>query len=132
MNKLLLSIIITAVVVGSGAFYGGMKYGQSQIPQRGFQQFGVNRMGNGIINRQEGGFISGEIITKDSQSLTTKQQDGSSKIVFFTENTPILKNATGTVQDLIVGGQISINGTANSDGSISAQSIQIRPTQNPR
>ncbi|MDP3762492.1 MAG: hypothetical protein Q8Q97_00270 [bacterium] len=135
MNKLITIVIATAVVAGGGAFYGGMKYAQSKAPQR-LQQLGANagarlpdgqgfRGGSGG-NRNGGGFTAGEIISKDDKSVTVKLQDGGSKIVFFSDSTEVVKSVSGSSGDFEVGKNIVVNGTANSDGSITAQSIQLR------
>lgn len=147
MNKLILIVIAVVLVIGAGAFYGGMKYQQSKIPQKltagnfqnlqnlspeerqqRLQQFGV---GGGQGNRAQsgGGFIGGEIIGKDDKSITVKMQDGGSKIVFFSGNTTIAKSTSGSSDDLKTGEQVVANGTSNSDGSVTAQMIQIRPAQ---
>ncbi|MDP3726987.1 MAG: hypothetical protein Q8Q96_01570 [bacterium] len=107
------------IVVGGGGFYAGMKYQQSQ---RG----GGNHMGQ---FQQRAGLgvrpVRGEIISKDSKSITVKLQDGSSKIVFVSEKTAINKAAEGSKDDLKTGEQALIFGTENSDGSVTAQSIQL-------
>ena len=148
MNKtLLLSIMAVVVVVGGGAFYGGMKYAQSRNPrgqfsradlqnlspeerQQRLQELGVNggagfRGGAGGGQRGGGGFTSGEIISKDDKSVTIKLRDGGSKIIFFSDSTEISKSAEGTSSDLEVGKSITVNGVANSDGSVTAETIQL-------
>lgn len=133
MNKTLLSIIAVALIVGGGAFYGGMKYDQSKTAadrQARIQQFGSSGAGSrngGLGNRNSGGFASGEILSKDDKSITIKMRDGGSKIVFYSDTTEVGKFVNGAVSDLEIGKNVSVNGTANSDGSITAQSIQIRP-----
>ncbi len=130
--KKYLPIVIAIVVVGAGAFYGGMKYGQGVNSQsanlmanfRGQAggQFRAN--GRDSVN---GNFAGGQIIVKDANSIMVKLQDGSSKIVFVSNSTQIMKSAQGSLDDLTVGENITVVGTANSDGSITSQSIQIRP-----
>jgi len=66
------------------------------------------------------------VIAKDEQSLTLKMPDASSKIVFFSDSTATTKSAEGSLNNLEIGKTISINGTANQDGSITANSIQLR------
>lgn len=136
MNKTLLSILAVAVVVGSGAFYGGMKYAENKAAsdrQQRIQQFGGSGSGTGFRNggsgnRTAGGFTSGEILSKDDKSITIKMRDGGSKIIFYSDTTEVGKFVNGTPSDLEVGKNVSVNGTANSDGSITAQSIQLRLT----
>ncbi len=148
-NKLL-PIIISIIIAVGGAFYGGMKYGQSnpatagqnagigfanlsaEQRQQRLQQTGANateRTGN-----RGSGFINGQIIAKDDKSITVKLPDarlpdgqGSSKIVFYSGSTEVDKSVSGTSADLEIGKTVSVNGSANSDGSVTAQSIQIRP-----
>ena len=54
-------------------------------------------------------------------------QNGGSQIIFFTPSTPVTKNIAGSASDVVVGEQVIANGAKNQDGSIIAQSIQIRP-----
>lgn len=136
MNKSLLSILVVAIVIaGGGSFYAGMKYDQSKNPapiagsesQGRFQRQGNGGAGGQRGMRNNGGFVSGEVISKDDKSVTIKLQDGGSKIIFFSDSTAVMKSVAGVRDDIAVGAQITASGGPNSDGSISAQSIQIRP-----
>ncbi len=149
MNKLIIIIITVKIIVGGGSFYVGMKYTESKNSQsrlwqanfqnlqnfsseerqRMLQDLGTNA-GGSRVGKTGGGFTSGEIISKDDKSVTVKLQDGGSKIIFFSDSTEITKSAQGFLSDLTVGAQISVNGTANSDGSATAQTIQLRPVLN--
>ena len=144
------SIIVSCVVVLlllGGAFYGGMRYDRVKIPlpsggfasmanlsqeerQTRMQQFGVNV--NGAARQRGaqaggGGFTNGEIIAKDDQSVTLKLVDGGSKIIFFSGETKVTKSVDGTMEDVKMGANVMAIGSANQDGSITAQTIQIRP-----
>ncbi len=127
MNK---KIIIVAIIIVGIAFYGGFVYGKSSIPSRGQfanGQFSGNQngvRGAGVMN---GGFTAGEIISKDATSVTVKMQDGSTKIALIASSTQIMKSSTASLSDLTTGINVNITGTSNSDGSITAQSVQIRP-----
>ena len=125
MNKT--KIIIISLVLIAVSFYGGMKYNQSKIPARGAGVFAQNG-GRGIRGfGTNGGTVNGNIISKDSTSITVQGRDGSSKIIFISDSTAVMKTVSGKLLDLSVGEQVTAMGTANSDGSITAESIQIRP-----
>jgi len=136
MNKTIVSFIIALVVVAAASFYGGMIFGKHQASSQRFGQFqnfggSQDRQGTqtgGMQKRNNSaGFSSGEIINKDDRSITVKLQNGGSKIIFFSAETSVGKAVDGTINDLAVGQNIMANGTANNDGSITAQVIQIRP-----
>lgn len=130
MKKWNLAIVILLVVIaGTISFFAGMKYQQHRRPAF-FRQFGAGqgiRSGEGQVNRFGFRQVQGEIITKDEKSITVKLQDGSSKIVFISENTQINKANKAKREDLKSGEKVAIFGQENSDGSITAQNIQINP-----
>jgi hypothetical protein len=132
-NKQILTTIIIALVVGAASFYGGMRYQQmrrgnfaGQFAQGGNFR-GAN--GTGLRGGNGGGFmpVTGEIISGDDKTMTVKLQDGSSKIVILSDSTNINKAEAGSKTDLTPGTKILVLGQTNSDGSVTAQSVQVNP-----
>jgi hypothetical protein len=152
-KKYLVGGVVMLIVTVAASFYGGMRYGTNKIPkdqivqggrngggftdggaggQRMNGQGGQRRSGGmqgGLANGGAGDFAGGEILAKDDTSITLKSRDGGSKIVFFSDKTLIDKSVSGVLSDLTIGQQITVNGKASSDGTMTAQSIQIRPAQ---
>ncbi len=128
MKKLILIAAVALLVGGGAGFYSGMQYGTGQaVSAAGSRsQFASGRMNRGGGGFGGGGFAGGEVAAKDSTSLTIKTNDGSSKIVFLASSTKVMKSVDGSLNDLTVGSQVTIAGSANPDGSITAQSIQLR------
>ncbi|MDP2708714.1 MAG: hypothetical protein Q8O93_01505 [bacterium] len=139
MQKTIIGFIIALLVVGAGSFYGGMLYGKgkggaqnSAFGQR--QSFGANGTGGALRIRNGsggnlaagGGFVNGDIIAKDDKSITVKLPDGGSKIVFLSDSVQVMKSVSGALADLAVGENVTVSGGANADGSITAQTIQLR------
>lgn len=122
-NPFLIAVILV-MIVGAGAFYGGMKYQQSKMPglpenfQRLREQAG-QRAAQGLRP------VNGTIISQDEESITIKLPDDSSKIILLTENSTINKTEEGSMEDLPEGIEVMVFGQENSDGSITAQNIQI-------
>jgi len=135
MKKILPIILAVAIAIGGGAFYGGMKYGQNkklttrsdlrnlspEQRQQMLQQLGTT------TEPRSSGFTTGEIISKDDKSITVKLQSGGSIIIFYSDSTEVGKFVNGTSTDLKVGDTVVVNGKRNQDGSITAQTIQLRP-----
>jgi hypothetical protein len=136
MQKFLF-VVIALILGAGGGFLGGMKYQKSRCPSfftgGDFQNMG-KLSGQGQQNGMQafggtngrGNFISGEIFSLDSGSLTVKLLDGSSKIIFFSDSTQIQKMSTTSAQVLKTGDSVMITGKTNDDGSVTAQSIQLR------
>lgn len=124
--------ILIAVIVGAAGFFGGMQYQKSMS----FSQFGsgMNRFSSGQGsqgrffmggNRNGGSRVIGNVLSMDSNSMTVKTPDGSTRIVILAGSTTYSKATTGTVSDVKTGENVSVFGTINSDGSVTAQNIQI-------
>jgi len=131
-----ISIIILVIIVGAISFYVGTKYQSSQTPFLGSKQSG-NFTGPRGINTQDpqaanrfragGGQIVGEIVSRDDRSITVKLVDGSSKIVILSANATVGQLQTIPASDLKTGDKVGIFGQTNSDGSLTAQNIQLNP-----
>jgi len=133
-KNIIVAVVATLVIAGGGGFFSGMKYGQTLSSGRGPNgQFSGMRNGAqtsaaaGNRLRQGTGFVNGEILSMDDKSITVKNRDGGSQIVFFAPSTSIGKTTEGAISDLTVGANVMINGKSNTDGTITATNIQIRP-----
>ncbi|MEI7720320.1 MAG: DUF5666 domain-containing protein [bacterium] len=138
MNKNIVAAIVGIIIVGGGAFYMGDVYGAGQAAASqaatgtNARQFaGGGMMGNMRTGRTGGGFTSGQIVSVDNGSVTVKMASGSTQIILTSGTTQIFKSAAGTASDLSVGTTVTATGSANSDGSLTAQTIQIRPAGMP-
>ena len=134
MNKKIVWVVV-GVIALIAVFYGGVVYGRSQNNSAGMrasqQSFSFNGPNGGTKNARNGnsfgGIMAGEIISKDAQSITISLQSGGSKIILISSGTKVSKMASGNLSDLTTGANVAVTGSLNSDGSINADSIQIRP-----
>jgi len=151
-KKHIITIIVVAVVVGVLGFFGGYKLGQAKAsPKTGqFSQnnafgsrIGANATGARRTGTNGNTFANGKIISKDSNSITLQLQNNmfggsasstsssaGSRIVLISGSAQISKFASGTPDDLTIGSQVIVTGTANPDGTMTAQTVQVRPSQN--
>ncbi len=135
-------VLILVIVFAAGGFYGGVLYQKSQSPSMAqtMNDSQGGKSGPQIVNddgsgdfKMKGGQgpmqkmepVSGQIISQDSNSITVKLEDGSSKIINFTDQTKINKTTEVAVSDLKTGEQITALGSTNTDGSVTAENISI-------
>ncbi len=126
-----ITIILVVIAAGAG-FFGGMKYQQSHSTnlQMTARSDGSNGMRTGQFGQRgggRGGATVGEVLSRDDKSITIKLMDGSSKIVLLSDKTPINKTTQATMADITVGTRVAVFGAANSDGSVTAQNVQLNP-----
>ncbi len=145
------NLLLTAsalAVVGATSFFAGTKFQQSRILNGNFGnktqvgqmmngrengQFDLKRTGSQGMQQGTGvgtgiGFgrpTSGEVIAMDEKSITVKSEDGSTKIVLFSDQTTVNKTEVGAKTDLKAGDQIMVIGSQNQDGSLTAQVINL-------
>lgn len=143
-NKKIIVSVVVFLVIGLLSFRGGMIYAgnnlkaananrQGAFSQNGFGGQNGGGRGQGMMRGGAGGgLVSGKILSVDTNSMTVELGNGGtqsgSKIVLFSPTTKVEKTVDGAVADVVVGKQVIITGTANPDGSVSATSVQIRPT----
>lgn len=131
-NNITVVALVITVLAGGGGFFAGMQYQKSQRSSQ-FAQFRDGQRPNGqngqALNGQRGGFrpVTGQVISTDDKSITVKLADGSSKIVLYSDSTQISKADTAQKTDITEGANVAVFGTENSDGSVTAQNIQLNP-----
>ncbi len=159
-NKKTIGLVVGFVLVAVIFFFIGNQYGKSKnnaVTQNGnsaLRNFTGGQNGGQFTGgqrgaRTSGGNVIGTILSKDANSITVQlnsfgggnggasagtQTAQGSKIVFYTGSTTVMKTVDGTAADLTVGKMVTISGTANPDGSVNAESIQLRnalPNQVP-
>jgi hypothetical protein len=104
---------IGRVTVGAPAAMGGAP-----------GSFGSSTRG-GLAARSGGGFAAGQILSVDAGSLTLQLANGNSEIVFYSSSTQIIKPQPADASALTTGARVLVGGASNSDGSVTASTIQV-------
>ena len=134
--QIIVSVVVLVIVAG-GSFYGGMLYGQSESrsgrtagarfaggANGGTPGFGVQG-GTGGQGRQGGVF--GQITEVGASYIVITDNNGKQTKVMVTDTTLIEKNASVKLTDLATGDTVIISGSAGSDGTYTARSVQVAP-----
>lgn len=131
-NNILIAGIIALIIGAGGGFFAGMTFQKSQ-PVTNLRQFGNGQLGSRTGDQNRGRIggggrqTVGEVINQDDTSMTVKLPDGSTKIVLYSSKTIFNKAAEASISDIKVGTRVGVFGTENSDGSVTAQNIQLNP-----
>lgn len=118
-------MIILVIVAGAGGFFAGMQYQKSQPGSTRQYSGGFGTRGGGTRNGMRP--VTGDILNSDDKSITVKLADGSTMIVLVTGSTTINKATSAAKTDLTTGVRVAAFGTANTDGTVTASTIQINP-----
>ena len=147
-NQIIAGLVVLVVVAG-GSFYAGqhsagahaagtrggyaagMMGGQGSAAGFAARTGGQPGMRTGAAGAMGGGLISGSVVSKDADSVTVSLAGGGSEIVYLSPSTTVMKSDAGSASDLAAGQNVVITGAKNSDGSVSATSVQIRPAGTP-
>jgi hypothetical protein len=132
MNKNTMMIVSAVLVVlaAVGGFFGGMQY------QKGNSVSNLAQGGNGAFRQRSGMMgqngqnfrpVRGQVLSQSTNTLTVKLSDGSTKIVVLSGSTVYLKSTAASQTDLKTGDTVNVVGTQNSDGSVTAQDVQLNP-----
>jgi len=135
MSRNILLTILLALIVGIGPFYAGTQYQKSQASANNeqFAQSGRGQSGRFGGNRGRFGMATvGNVVSQDANSITVQLPDGSSKIITISNSTTFVKTNNTAKSDVQNGMRIAVFGTTNSDGSVTAQNIQINPQMGMR
>lgn len=125
-KNMIIAVLLIVLALGGG-FFAGMQYQKSKVTVLAgangqFRRFG----GNGAAG-QNFRPVRGQVLSIDDTGMTVKMTDGSSKIVVVSGSTTFVKSATAAKTDIKSGDTVMVIGTQNSDGSVTAQDVQINP-----
>jgi hypothetical protein len=121
--------IVAAIVCAVVFFFIGQAVGKGSAASAAGARGSFSSSTRGAAGRAGaagGGFASGQVVSVDGNSLTVQLPNGNSEVVFFSSSTQVIKPQVASLSALTPGTQVLVGGTANSDGSVSAQTIQIR------
>ncbi len=126
MNTKTISIAVVALIIGGAIGYFAHP---ASAQTGGFARGGTGTFtgARGAAGAAAGGFLMGTVAAEDSTSITLNTRDGSSHVVLLTPSTTVSKYVAGAITDVSVGSTVMVSGTTNSDGSVSASMIQLRP-----
>lgn len=135
MNKTILTAIAVAIVFGAGGYYFGSQQSSATVTTAPTGASGYTGRTGGRFAGAGGGFNAGTIISTGDGTMTIQLTASTStsavsgtKIVLFDNNTQVNEMQTVPASTLTVGQNVVVNGSTNTDGSLTATTIQVRPT----
>ncbi len=126
-------IHIIWVIIAVAALVGGIFIGKGMAAANGSNSTivfngsstrgaGGTRFGAGA----GGGFAAGQVLSIGGDSLTLQLPNGNSVNVFYSSSTQVVVPQKASIASVTPGTAVIVGGTQNSDGSMTATTIQIR------
>jgi Cu/Ag efflux protein CusF len=130
-NIMILVAVVLIIIAAAGGFFGGIMYQKNQTPSFGMMGRGnfAGRLGDQNGQNQNFRPVRGQVLSMDNNSLTVKMSDGSTKLVVLSSSTNFVQSTKAALSDVKTGDTVNVIGTQNSDGSVTAQDVQINPPQ---
>jgi len=129
-NTMIIVAVVLIIVAAAGGFFGGMMFQKNQAPALGAAgrgNFAGRFGGQGGQNAAAFRPVRGQVLDMSTNSLTVKMSDGSTKLVVLSSSTAFMQSTKAALSDVKTGDTVNVVGTANSDGSVTAQDVQINP-----
>ncbi len=127
-NQVIIAVIITAIAVGIAGFYGGFLYQKSKsnlgFSGRFSSPAGRFRFAGGTAGPNNS-IVRGTILSNDGKTMTVKLPNGSSKIIVLAPQTNVTEATQAAQTSLQTGKIVTIFGTSNPDGSVTADNVAI-------
>lgn len=130
------------LLIGLIAGFGGGYFLKGYEMQKTLNSFrngsggfnGQRMAANGLGQRNGNGYVGvdGEIISLDDKSITIKLSDGSSKTILLSDKTSYSNFQEAKKENLKNGIKIMVSGKTNSDGSVTADRVQLNPVILPK
>lgn len=139
-------VIIGVIIVAGAGFWGGMTYaaGKTSTSRTGAAAFAgragaAGGFGGGAFAVAGGGGTVGTVIQVGNGTFTVQLPSSTSttattgtKLVLVSNSTEVDELETVPTSNIQVGQSVTVAGTANSDGSVTASSVMIRPAATGR
>jgi hypothetical protein len=139
-KKLTIVWIIIAVAALAGGFLWGKSVGTSSsttAARTGAGRFAYGSSTSAFAGRaglggSTGAGAAGQVLSINADSLTLQLANGNSENVFFSSSTQVIVPTPTSISSVQTGTMVMVVGTTNSDGSVTASTIQLRnvPTGN--
>lgn len=118
-------VVVALIALGGGYFWGkaGVADSRGSFAGAGALGSSTRRFAGGAAG---GGLVAGQIASFGNDSMTIQMANGNSEVVLYSSSTPVTEPTTVSPSVLQVGTNVMVGGTANSDGSVTAEMIQVR------
>jgi len=128
-NTMILVVVVLVIIAAAGGFFGGMMYQKGQTSSVAMTGRGnyATRFGQGGQNAASFRPVRGQVLSLGANSLTVKLSNGNTEIVVLSSSTAFMQSMQATLSDVKTGDTVNVVGTQNSDGSVTAQQVQINP-----
>ena len=126
MKKNWITVVVGIVCALAFFFIGRATVGTSTTAGRG--AFASSTRTGAFAGRAGagGGFVAGTVVSISNGVMTVSLANGNSENVYYSSSTSIIKPQPASASQLTPGTLVMVGGSSNSDGSVTASTIQVR------